>query len=392
MSRIPSGCQTYSKGPNRFDGAPRLAVRAEGCQVWDDAGRKYVDMVAGLGPVILGHRDPDVENAVLWQMSRGICFPWPTALEEELAELLAGIFPSAEMSRFAKNGADATAAAVRIARAYTNRDYLISIGYHGYQDWYMAKDPKNWKWTNPGGLYTLDCRYNDLDEMESKFQNFPIAAVIMEPIVGQDPRWPSEGYLEGVRDLCHRYGALLIFDEMVTAFRLALGGAQEYFKVTPDLACLGKAMGNGYPISAVVGKREYMKLLDEGVFFSTTFAGDALGLAAALACVRKLKEYPPWWTLAKKCLDAFVLRGVFAISEAAKARRVEIYGYAARPVVKWTDPEDAAIFTKAMLANGVVYQGYFSMMLAHDEEALAQVKQAIVASLEAVTERKVSRV
>jgi glutamate-1-semialdehyde 2,1-aminomutase/spore coat polysaccharide biosynthesis protein SpsF len=192
------------------------------------------------------------------------------------------------MVRFGKNGSDATAAAVRAARAYTGREKVACCGYHGWQDWYIGSTSRHLGVPECVRRLTLRFPYNDLDALHRLFEDHSgeIACVIMEPVVFDAPR---PGYLESVRELCHSRGALLVFDEIVTGFRFAPGGAQEYFGVTPDLACFGKAMANGFPLSAVVGRAEIMRTFTE-VFFSSTFGGETLSLAACLATIRELKR------------------------------------------------------------------------------------------------------
>jgi glutamate-1-semialdehyde 2,1-aminomutase/spore coat polysaccharide biosynthesis protein SpsF len=241
-----------------------------------------------LGPIILGHNYPSVTDAVMQQMQDGTTFSLPHPLEVELAEMLVDIIPCAEMVRFAKNGSDATSGAVRLARAYTGRDIIACCGYHGWQDWYIGTTTRNRGVPKVVQELTVPFEYNNIESLKRIFSEHPgqVAAVIMEPFGVEEPR---DGFLQEVRDLALHDRALLIFDEIITGFRLALGGAQEYFGITPDLACLGKAMGNGYPIAAVVGPSEIMQLFDE-VFFSFTFGGETVSLAAAIATISEMRQ------------------------------------------------------------------------------------------------------
>ena len=279
-SKIPGCAQTFSKSPISFmqGVAPNFLQKAMGAHVWDVDGNRYIDYVMGLGPVVLGHADPTVNAAVRAQMEQGMSFSLPHPIEVEVSELLCELIPCAEMVRFGKNSSDVTAAAVRVARACTEREKVVCCGYHGWQDWYIGSTIRHRGVPEAVRRLTLTFPYNDIGALSKLFEENrgEIACVIMEP-VNFDP--PGPGFLQQVHDVCHAHGALLIFDEVVTGFRYAGGGAQEYFGVKPDLACFGKAMANGFPLSAIVGRAEVMRLFEE-VFFSGTHGGEALSLAA----------------------------------------------------------------------------------------------------------------
>ncbi len=287
---IPGCAQTFSKSPTLFvqGVAPNFVARAEGAQVWDVDGNRYLDFILGLGPIILGHCYPAVDEAVRAQLGKGISFSLPTPMEVELAEKLCELIPCAEMVRFGKNGSDATSAAVRVSRAFTGREKVACCGYHGWQDWYIGSTSRHLGVPSAVRALTIPFPYNDLAALRLLFHEHKnqIACVIMEPVTFQPPQ---EGYLAGVKELCHANGALLVFDEIVTGFRLGLGGAQEYFDVVPDLACVGKGMANGYPLSAIVGRADVMRWFNE-VFFSFTHGGEALSLAACLATLRESEQ------------------------------------------------------------------------------------------------------
>jgi len=305
---IPSCTQTFSKGPTQFvqGVAPVFLARGQGSHVWDVDANEYIDYPMGLGPVILGHNYPEVTEAVQRQLQEGSAFSLPHPLEVEVAELLSEIIPCAEMVRFGKNGSDVTSAAVRVARAYTGRDLIACCGYHGWQDWYIGTTTRSNGVPKPVQALTVTFEYNNIQSLRRLFAEHPqrIAAVIMEPIGIQEP---TDNFLQEVRTLAQEEGALLVFDEVVTGFRVAVGGAQEYFGVTPDLACVGKAMGNGFPISAIVGRRDVMELFDE-VFFSFTFGGEAISLAAAKATIEVLrgkKVIPHLWEQGQRLKDGY---------------------------------------------------------------------------------------
>ena len=288
--RIPGGAQTFSKGPLSFvQGVlPNFLARAEGPHVWDVDGNRYIDYILGLGPVILGHGDAAVNEAALRQLADGIAFSLPHPIEVEVAEALCERIPCAEMVRFGKNGSDVTAAAVRVSRAFTGRDKVIRCGYHGWQDWYIGSTSRSLGVPDAVRRLTLSCAYNNLAAMQEVFRanSGEIACVILEPATFDAP---ASGYLEGVKELCARESALLVFDEIVTGFRVAIGGVQQLTGVTPDLACFGKAMANGFPLSAIVGRADVMRWFEK-VFFSFTFGGEAVSLAACLATIHELER------------------------------------------------------------------------------------------------------
>lgn len=292
----PGATQTRSKGIGYLvEGAsPAFLTRGRGARVWDVDGHEYVDWSLSLGAIGLGYCHPAVDEAVIRQVRDGASFSLAHPLETEVAERLCEIIPCAERVRFVKTGSEATEAAMRIARVATGRDVIISIGYHGWHSAHDAAVPQHPGVPHGFTKAIVDVPYNDLDALERAFesQNWvmqgsppphptgAVAAVLIEPVLHDEP---ATGYLQGVRNLCDDYGALLIFDEVVSGFRWALGGAQEFFGVTPDLACFGKALANGYPLGAVVGRRDVM---ERGAWFvSSTFGGEAVSLAAAKATI-----------------------------------------------------------------------------------------------------------
>lgn len=280
LDLMPRGTQTMSKCPDQFvDGVhPKFASRGRGSKIYDLHGNPYIDYMAGLGPIILGYCHPEIDSAISDQLDRGIVFSLPTLLEGEVAERIVEAVPCAEQVRFAKNGNDVCLAAVRIARSYTGREHIAKCGYHGWSDWTAITMRPNGV---PAAMAEIvhEFDYNSLPSLEAILQQYSCAAVIME-VQALTP--PAPGFLQGVRDLATKYGAVLIFDEVVTGFRWAFGGAQEKFGVTPDLATFGKAMANGMPLSAIAGKRELMQELNHA-FFSMTAGGECLSLAASKA-------------------------------------------------------------------------------------------------------------
>ena len=289
---IPLASQTFSKSRTHYPNgvSPLFLTDGEGARVRDVDGNDYIDFVNSLCAVTLGYKDPDVDAAVRAMLDHGVILSLPHPIETEVAELICAMVPCAEMVRFGKNGSDATAGATRVARAATGRDHVAVCGYHGWQDWYIGSTLRNRGVPKATQALTHPFLYNDLASLEAVFAAHPreVAAVILEPM---NVEYPAPGFLEGLRALTQRHGTVLVFDETITGFRYANGGAQELFGVTPDLACFGKGLANGYPVSAVAGRRDLMMQMEE-VFFSFTFGGEMLSLAAAKAVLTKLCTQP----------------------------------------------------------------------------------------------------
>lgn len=289
---VPLGSQTFSKSKTQFPYgvSPYFISHGKGSRVWDVDGNEYIDFVNSLLAVSLGYCDPDVDAAVRGQMDKGVTFSLPHQLEMEVAEKVVDLVPCAEMVRFGKNGSDATSGAIRLARAYTGRDLVAVCGYHGWQDWYIGSTARSLGVPKATQKLTLKFEYNKLTSLQALFDQYPgqIAAVILEPM---NVEYPQKGFLEGVKELAHKNGAVLVFDETITGFRFSKGGAQELFGVTPDLCTMGKGLANGYPLSLVAGRKEIMQLMEE-IFFSFTFGGETLSLAAAKALMDKLDREP----------------------------------------------------------------------------------------------------
>lgn len=346
--------------------------RGKGCYVWDVDGNKYIDYPLALGPITLGYGYGRIDRAVKKQLDSGIVFSQPHRYERELAEMLSEIIPCCEMVRFAKNGSDATSGAVRVARAYTGRDIVACCGYHGWQDWYIGTTTRNAGIPESVKSLTKVFEYNNIDSLEKIFNENPdrVAAVIMEPIGVAEP---VEGFLRKVRELTRRHGAVLIFDEIVTGFRLALGGAQEYYAVVPDLACFGKGMANGFPISAVCGKKEIMRLFDE-VFFSFTFGGETLSLVASIETISEMKE--------KRVIDHLhrigrMLRDGY--NKLARQHGLDKYtkavGYPSHFVTTFTKGKDdflemRSLMHQEMVNEGILTIGSYNFSYSHQEKEI----------------------
>lgn len=265
--------------------SPVFADRAEGAYVWDVDGNRYLDFVLSFGAVVLGHADPTVTAAVTAEIGRGVSPTLHGARQVELIELLLSVIPGAEMALLLKTGSDATAAAVRIARAYTGRRRVLHWGYHGWHEWCAPR---------PGGLapgvqeHLEELSYNDLAALDEALSRTPgdVACVIMMPV---ETEIPDEGYLPAAQALAHRHGALFVLDEVRSGFRLAVGGAQEYFGVRADMVALSKAMANGHPVSAVAGRRDVLEAV-RGISVSSLFFRSVDGIAAALATIHAIRE------------------------------------------------------------------------------------------------------
>lgn len=287
---IPLGSQTFSKSLTQYPYgvSPYFISRGEGSRVWDVDGNEYLDFINSLASVTLGYNDTHVTAAVRAQLDDGVIFSLPHPLEMEVAERIVDMVPCAEMVRFGKNGSDATSGAIRVARAHTGRERVAVCGYHGWQDWYIGSTARHRGVPQATRDLTHTFTYNDADSLDKLLLAYPgeFAAVILEPMNVAEPQLD---FLDAVARLTRQHGALLVFDETITGFRYANGGAQEYFGITPDLATFGKGLANGYPVSAVVGRREFMKQMEE-IFFSFTFGGETLSLAASVATLDKLRR------------------------------------------------------------------------------------------------------
>ena len=286
---LPSLAQTFSKSPSSFvEGVyPVYAERADGCYIFDVDNNKYIDYLMSLGPVVLGYNYEPVNKAILEQLKKGIIFSLPHSLEIEAAEALRKNIPCAEMTRYAKTGSDAVTGTVRAARAFTKKDMIFYCGCGGvWDDWYTILTNRNIGIPKFNKELIHIFNYNHLEELKILFERFKnkVAAVIMEPASLEAPK---NKFLQDVKKLTHENDSLLIFDEILTGFRLSKGGGQEFFDVIPDMATFAKGIANGMPLAAIVGKSEYMKIFED-VFVSTTFAGETLSLAA---CVATINEY-----------------------------------------------------------------------------------------------------
>lgn len=387
LETIPLGTQTFSKSHQQYvrGAMPQFAASGDGCRILDVDGNRYIDYVLGLLPIVLGYRDPDIDDAIVNQLRSGISFSLPTALEADLAERLVRLIPCAEQVRFGKNGSDATSAAIRLARAHTGRDRILAAGYHGWHDWYIGSTTRRAGIPDAVCALTETFPFNQPDVVADRLAKAPdaYAAVILEP-TGTEA--PAPGFLARLRELTEKYGVVLVFDEIVTGFRIHLGGAQAELGVTPDLGCFGKAMANGMPISAIVGRRDVMRQMDE-IFFSGTFGGEALSLAASIATIDKLER--------ENAVSRIRARGKRLqqrtndiIASHGLASLMRLAGEDWWPQFKLLDSTFSpflvhSLFRQEMAANGVLAQTSLNLCLAHDDDAVeAETLAALEASIE----------
>jgi glutamate-1-semialdehyde 2,1-aminomutase len=377
LGLIPAATQTLAKGPGQYirGVAPKYLARGKGSHVWDVDGNEYIDYQMGIGPLSLGYAYERVDEAVRAQLADGITFSLPHPLEVEVAELVRAVVPGAEAVRYSKTGCDATSAAVRLARATTGRAKVLCCGYHGWHDWYIATTERNIGIPQSVRALTATFGYNDLGSVLEAIDD-DTACVILEPVTFEAPR---EDFLGELRRLCDHHGALLIFDEMWTGFRLALGGAQEFFAVTADLACFSKAIANGMPLSVLTGRREVMELCDKDIFFFTTFGGEALSLAAAKATLLEMREKP---VVAHLAAQGRKLRdGYNALAAELGLDCTRCTGYDCRSLVTFAPEAGDPLVLKSfvqqeMIRRGVLWSGFHTLSYSHTDADIAYTLEA----------------
>ena len=385
---VPGLAQTLSKAPSMFvEGAyPVYLERGRGCRVWDVDGNEYVDYLLGLASITLGYAYPPVVEAVTRQLEQGSIFSLPHPLEVEVSERLREVIPCAEMARFLKTGSEADAAAVRVARAATGRDVVLQCGYSGWHDWHAITTPRSKGIPKDFSRFIAPFQYNDLGSLDRALEEHHgrVAAIIMEPVLLDAP---VKGFLEGVKAAAHRHGALLIFDEIISGFRWAVGGAQAYFGVVPDLATFGKGMANGLPLSAVVGRAELMREFED-IFVSSTFGGDTLALAACRATLDEYARRPVidhLWRMGRRFQEGF---DALAARLGVPARCV---GYPVHPkiVIEHAAPEAhrllMSLFLQEAAQGGAIFHvAGFNISFSHHEPDVDQSLAACERALRAV--------
>lgn len=393
---IPAHTQTLAKGPGQWikGVAPKYLVKGKGSHVWDADGNEYIDYNMGIGPISLGYCYNKVDEAIKKQLEDGITFSLMHPLEVEVAELVKSVVPNTESVRYSKTGCDVTTAAVRLARAFTGREKVLCCGYHGWHDWYISVTDRNKGIPEAVKDLTYTISYNDIQSVIDSIDK-DTACVILEPFVFEEEK---NNFLQDLRKICDEYGTLLIFDEMWTGFRIAKGGAQEYFNVKADLACFSKAVANGMPISILTGRADVMQLLEKDVFFFTTFGGEALSLAATKATLTEIVEKNLPEVLdrqGKKLKD-----GYNKIASELGMNYTSCSGYNCRTIMTFNGDisgcnplEMKSLVQQEMIKRGVLWGGFHNMCLSHTDEdieyTLKAYKEVLPILKKAVDEKNV---
>jgi glutamate-1-semialdehyde 2,1-aminomutase len=379
--RIPGVTSTGSKRPGALFGTesdvPLRVARASGCMVWDEAGRPYVDMIMGLGAVALGYGHPAVVGAAAEALEAGVTGPLPPLLEDEVAERLCAAIPGAESVRFLKTGAEAVAAAVRIARVQTGRDRVVTCGYHGWLDWCQGEAGV------PHAVRELrtEITFGDVPQLESATSaGENVAAIVVEPVVDGPP---PQQWLEAMRARATAIGAVLVFDEIKTAFRIALGGAAERWGVLPDLIVVGKALGNGFPIAAVTGGRDLMNAACE-TWISSTLATESVSLAAAKAVLDTYDREPVIEHL--RSIGQKLFEGLRARAERFPDVVTAARGMPQMCYLEFRTPELSTAVAQAAARQGLLLKrtAYNYVSLAHSEETLTSVFDRLDRAMEGI--------
>jgi glutamate-1-semialdehyde 2,1-aminomutase len=337
------------------DVMPWYFARGEGQRVWAEDGREFVDLELGVGPTLLGHGHPVVREALLEHAGAPIVTSLLHRHEVEVAELLTSLFPGAERVVFGKNGSDACTAAARVARAATGRTFMLCHGYHGWHDWFAADMGELPGIVPAFSGHTMQFPFNDVRALEALADDHSheLAAIMMEPAYRH---LPEPGYLQAVRRIADAHGALLIFDEMITAFRMHRGGAQAVYGVTPDLTCVGKSLANGMPLSALMGRKDVMEYVNN-IFYGMTFQHDSVALAVSRACLRYYRDHDVAGDVNRK---GERLRRIFDGASAAAGLTGRAVGLAARMDIDFTPVghlglhEQRQIFARETIRHGVL--------------------------------------
>ena len=412
VNYIPGGVNSPVRAFGSVGLTPRFIKRADGSHIYDVDGREYIDFIGSWGPMILGHNHPEVRESVIRACEDGLSFGAATEREVEMAELICGIVPSIEMVRMVNSGTEAVMSAVRAARGYTGRDKIVKFMgcYHGHSDAMLVKAGSGVMTAGvpdsagvPAGCTrdTLSAVYNDLGSVQALFDEFgeEIAAVIVEPVganMGVIP--PVEGFLSGLRDICMKYGSVLIFDEVITGFRLGIDGAQGYYGVEADLTTFGKIIGAGMPVGAYGGKREIMEMVAPvgAVYQAGTLSRNPVAMAAGLTQLRILRDHPEIYTELNRKGDVFYGKLAEIAKESGRPLQVNHVGslgcmfFTGTPVVnyataKTSDTSDYAAYFTSMLEQGIyLAPAQFEAMFlsaAHTEEELAYTLECIQKAL-----------
>ncbi|KGT87664.1 glutamate-1-semialdehyde 2,1-aminomutase [Enterobacter cancerogenus] len=373
---IPGGVNSPVRAFTGVGGVPLFIERADGAYLYDADGKAYIDYVGSWGPMVLGHNNANIRNAVIEAASRGLSFGAPTEMEVKMAELVCELVPSMDMVRMVNSGTEATMSAIRLARGFTHRDKIIKFEgcYHGHADCLLVKAGSGaltlGQPNSPGvpadfAKHTLTCTYNDLASVREAFEQYPedIACIIVEPVAGNMNCIPPQpDFLPGLRALCDEFGALLIIDEVMTGFRVALGGAQAYYDVTPDLTCLGKIIGGGMPVGAFGGRRDVMAALAPTgpVYQAGTLSGNPIAMAAGFACLTQIAQPGTHSTLTD--LTTQLSEGLLA---AAKAENIPlvINHVGGMFGIFFTDAESVTCYADVTKCDVERFKRFFHLML-----------------------------
>ncbi len=376
---IPGGVNSPVRAFNGVGGTPLFIERADGAYIFDVDGKAYIDYVGSWGPMVLGHNHPSVRDAVIKAVNKGLSFGAPTAAEVQMAELVCELIPSIDMIRMVNSGTEATMSAIRLARGFTLRDKIIKFEgcYHGHADCLLVKagsgaltmgEPNSPGVPEDFVKHTLTCTYNDLASVRQAFENYPqeIACIIVEPVAGNmNCVLPTAEFLPGLRALCDEFGALLIIDEVMTGFRVALGGAQDLYNVVPDLTCLGKIIGGGMPVGAFGGRHEVMeKLAPIGpVYQAGTLSGNPVAMAAGLACLNEVAQ-PGVHSRLTELTDKLAS----GLKKAAKAEGIPLVVNHVGGMfgIFFTDSASVTCFQDVMKCDTERFKKFFHLMLQQD--------------------------
>lgn len=374
---IPGGVNSPVRAFGSVGMNPRFITRAAGARIWDEEGREYIDYIGSWGPMILGHAHPAVLESVAAAAKDGLSFGAATRREVEMAELICGIVPGMDMVRMVNSGTEAVMSAIRVARGYTGRNKIIKFSgcYHGHTDAMLVKAGSGLMTQGiPGSsgvptgctADTLTAKYNDMESVKALFSANPgeIAAVILEPVgANMGVVLPREGFLTGLRNLCNQEGCVLIFDEVITGFRLALGGAQEFYGIQPDLTTFGKIIGGGMPVGAYGGKREIMSQVSPvgPVYQAGTLSGNPVAMAAGLTQLRLLKENKNLYQRLNRTGDCFFGELDQILNEAGIPHRLNHIG--SLGCVFFNDGSPVEDYESAQLCDTTQYTRYFKVML-----------------------------
>ncbi|MCL6407058.1 glutamate-1-semialdehyde 2,1-aminomutase [Dickeya dadantii] len=373
---IPGGVNSPVRAFNGVGGVPLFIERAEGARLYDADGKSYIDYVGSWGPMILGHNHPAIRQAVIDAAERGLSFGAPTEMEVKMAQLVTSLVPGMEMVRMVNSGTEATMSAIRLARGFTGRDKIIKFEgcYHGHADCLLVKAGSGaltlGQPNSPGvpadfARHTLTCTYNDLASVRAAFEQYPqdIAAIIVEPVAGNMNCIPPQpAFLPGLRALCDEFGALLIIDEVMTGFRVALGGAQAHYGVRPDLTCLGKIIGGGMPVGAFGGRRDVMEALAPTgpVYQAGTLSGNPIAMAAGFACLSEVAKPGVHQKLTE--LTTQLAEGLLA---AAKTQQIPLVvnHVGAMFGIFFTDADRVTCYQDVLKCDVERFKRFFHMML-----------------------------